>query len=153
MGLDHLAARLDGAPQLTRDPLGGGIVRLWSILAFLAMLACSHPRLCDVAPVPPFTILPDTAPAGLARGAVIALTDSAPLTHAQVHVDSTEAWAITDAQGHFALGKVRPGAFTLMVRMINYGSAQLRLEMPPDRGVTVRIPLVPRCFQIQPVAN
>ncbi len=141
------------APQLKREPLGGGIMRCWSIAAFLAIHACSHPRLCDVAPVPPFTILPDTVPAGLVRGVVIALPDSAPMPYAQVHADSTGARAITDAQGHFALAKVRPGAFTLMVRMINYGSAQLRLEMPPDRGVTVRIPLVPRCFQIEPVAN
>ncbi len=112
-----------------------------------------RPRLCDVAPVPPFTILSDTAPVGLVRGVVVALPDSAPLPYAQVRVDSTDAWAITDAQGHFALAKLRPGAFTLMVRMINYGSAQLPIEMPLDRGVAVRIFLIPRCFQIQAVAN
>ena len=128
-------------------------MRFWWIVTFLAMSACSHPRLCDVAPVPPFTILPDTAPVGLVRGVVVTLPDSAPLPYAQVRVDSTDAWAITDAQGHFALAKLRPGAFTLMVRMINYGSAQLPIEMPVDRGVAVRIFLIPRCFQIQAVAN
>ena len=128
-------------------------MRFWWIVAFLAMHACSHPRLCDVAPVPPFTILPETASAGLVRGVVIALPDSTPLAYAQVHVDSTDAWALTDAQGHFALPKVRPGTFTLIVRMINYGSAQLPLDMPADRGLTVRIPVVPRCFQFQAVAN
>jgi len=128
-------------------------MRSWCIVAFLVMQACSHPRLCDVAPVPPFNVLTDTEPVGLVRGVVIALPDSTPLPYAQVHVDSTDDWAITDAQGHFALTKVRPGAFTLVVRMINYGSAQLPMEMPLDRGVAVRIPLVPRCFQIQPVAN
>ncbi len=128
-------------------------MRFWCIVGFVAMQACSHPRFCDVAPVPAFALLQDTAPAGLVRGVVIALPDSTPLPYAQVHVDSTNAWAITDAGGRFALTPVRPGAFTLIVGMINYGWAQLPLEMPAERGVTVRIPLVPRCFQIQPVAN
>src|SRR2546428_1318006 len=128
-------------------------MRLGPILAFLAVHSGSQPRLCDVAPVLPFTILADPAPAGLVRGEVIVLPDSTALPYAQVHVDSTDAWAITDAQGHFALAKVQPGAFTLVVRMINYGSARLPMQMPLDRGVTVRILLVPRCFHIQPVAN
>ncbi len=127
-------------------------MRFWCIGAFVAIQACSHPRLCDVAPVPAFGILPDTAPAGLVRGVVIALPDSTPLPYAQVHVDSMRARALTDARGGFVLAPVRPGPFTLMVEMINYGSARLSLEMPSERGVVVRIPLVPRCFQIQPVA-
>ncbi|TLZ76664.1 MAG: carboxypeptidase-like regulatory domain-containing protein [Methanobacteriota archaeon] len=108
-------------PQLKRDPLGGGVMRFWCILGFVAMQACSHPRLCDVAPAPAFAILPDTPPAGLVRGVVIALPDSTPLPYAQVHVDSTSVWAMTDAHGRFVLTPVRPGAFILIVRMINYG--------------------------------
>jgi len=128
-------------------------MRLWCIAAFLALQACSHPRLCDVTPVPPFAMLPDTAPAGLVQGVVVALPDSVPLPYVRLHVDSTDAWAITDAQGRFALAAVRPGTFSLIVRTVNYGPARLPLEMLPGRGVAVRIPLVPRCFQVEAVAN
>jgi hypothetical protein len=128
-------------------------VRFLCIATFLAMQACSHQRLCEIAPVPPFVILPETAPTGLVRGVVVALPDSSPLPYARVRLDGTDAWAITDAEGRFALTSVRPGALALLVQMINYGIARVPLEMPPDRGVTVRIPLVRHCFQMQPIAN
>jgi carboxypeptidase family protein len=140
-------------PQLKRDPLGGGIVRFLCIAILLPTVACSHRRLCDVAPVPSFVIVPDTPTKGLVRGVILGLPDSAPLLGAQVHVDGTDAWAISDAEGRFAVGPVRAASVTLMVRMINYGSARLALQMPPDHGVTLRIPLVPRCFHMQAVAN
>lgn len=84
---------------------------------------------------------------------VVALPDSAPVAQAQVLVNGGQLFAITDSVGRFRVAVGLPGTVTVRVQMINFRPVQFQTILLAERGLHLRIGMVPSCYQLQPVAN
>jgi hypothetical protein len=123
------------------------------LLPLVTTVACAQPkaRLCDIVPSPSFAVLPDTVPAGVIRGVVIALPDSAGVRDAHIRIDGTAEWTQADSLGRFQLSEVRPGPLTLVVLAIHRKPVRIHVTNSADRGTGLVLPMVRSCVQMKEV--
>jgi hypothetical protein len=60
------------------------------------------------------------AQGGLVSGVVSASDNKKPLAHASVFLSNSGVGTVTDDEGHYRLGGVRPGQYTLVVSILGY---------------------------------
>ena len=123
-----------------------------SLLA-IPSAACGHRPVCELSPRQSYIAVPDTTPPGWITGMVVALPDSAPIAQAQVLVNGGQSFDMTDSVGRFRIVAGFTGTVTVRVQMINYRPVQFQTQLLADRGLHLRIGMVPFCFQVHPVAN
>lgn len=72
------------------------------------------------------------------------VTDSVtqePLQGAAIILDSTDLGAPSDAEGHYRIKKVPPGAYTMTVRFIGYEATSRRIDVSAGKSTRVDVRL------------
>ncbi len=92
------------------------------------------------------------APAALAQSAATGtVTDAAtgaPLAGVNVAVEATTFGAATDAEGRYAIGDLRPGAYTLVASAVGFGTERARVTLAAGETAVVDFALRERPMDI-----
>ncbi len=72
-----------------------------------------------------------------------------PVIGAAIQIRETERWTISDEQGHFVFGQLKPGAYTLEIRCLGYEQKVEAFRF--DKGVELTVLLVPTAYDMEEV--
>lgn len=91
------------------------------------------------------------APPAQLRGTLVDARTGEGIGDAEIWLEGTSRRMVSAPDGDFAFPSLEPGAYTLGVRHLAYGSRTDSLDLSGGSDVTVRVPLDPRALALDPI--